>query len=814
MPFRSAIEQILRSGTVPAFPLPAPTHSWGLEHAVSRLVTALRGSEFGLDHAVLLRQCIRMLPTTPPLVVERVPESLMRLLDRVRVEHRVDGVVEALPFSPEWLDEQPRPEVDAPAEKPVWEDIPISGEPWLKARLGKAAWKSQAQREATWRALNAPPNSTQLIGLPTGAGKSLVYQACAAYEDGLTVLIVPTVALGLDQFQAVSCLPFAAASRPLFFSADAESDAVLQTVSDRECRLLITSPEACVAGRLRAVLGRFAEEGWLRRIVVDEAHIIESWGASFRIEFQLLGSLVRSWRAAAPRGVRVLLLSATFTPATPTTLRTLFCDDKTPWDEFVVQRLRPEIRYFAPSHFVEVDLQQRAVLEALYSLPRPLILYVTERKEAERWWGQLKAVGFVRLACFHGDTPRPRRAEIMGRWRSDELDVVVATSAFGMGVDKADVRAIVHACYPENIDRFYQEVGRGGRDGAPSVSLVIATRRDFVRGVGMGPVLLTDPEKINGRWRALWRSREAAGSELSFRVSLHSQPNHRLGERSYGENIRWNKRLLMMMERAALIKVDGLEWQRPGPDGDAVEFAIVRPLKSTIELDSSLSSLLEGPRALEFDGIQRARASLDKVLQRVSPPCRLLRAHYGSETRRACGSCSFCRSGAEVPSGATDLSYVADAVPTRPAVDVVEAPNLRSPSGRSSAALALRQVLRGGIACRIVVGVENEAQARELLGRADDGVGAIYRLDRATQEAASSVAADEVVVVLHFDSIDMNASVFNHRGARCAHWVFGGPVERTSGRWPFLHEAGARLYSGSDAVDRWLANAVRPRAAL
>ena len=363
-----------------------------------------------------------------------------------------------------------------------------------------------------WRALNSPPNSTLLVGLPTGSGKSLVYQCCAAFDQLMTVLVVPTVALGLDQLAAVRELPCVQALQPVLYTPGDDAEVVLEAVQSRRSRLLITSPEAIVSGRLSNLLRRHAEEGFLGRVVVDEAHLIESWGAEFRIEFQLLAAVLRTWRDVAPGGVRALLLSATFAPTTPAMLRELFAPAGGAWSQHIVQHLRWEIQYFAAAQWLSADDQVARVEEALRRLPRPAILYVTEVQEAERWGARLRQAGFERLRVFHGSTSTVDRRAIMAAWRADELDLVVGTSAFGMGVDKPDVKAIVHACFPEGIDRFYQEVGRGGRDGDRCVSLLAPTEKDERVARTLGPTLLSDPDKVNGRWRAMWGTRQAVVS--------------------------------------------------------------------------------------------------------------------------------------------------------------------------------------------------------------------------------------------------------------------------------------------------------------
>lgn len=798
------LESVLRNGRVASVEIPSNDKSWGLHHAAGRLARSLQNSEFGLDHAVLLRQCLRLLEPGQSVVVKHVSPDVEKHFDAVGLRQAINGTVEALPFAPTWQ-RGPAPEgIDVPARACVVDDDPMPGEAWLGAHLGKNSWRSQAQREATWEALTASPNSTLLVGLPTGAGKSLVYQVCAAFQPGLTVVVVPTVALGLDQIKALKAMPIAETHTPRLYTSDEHSPDVLEAVRTKQCRLLITSPEAIVAGRLGSVLATHVKDAWLSRLVVDEAHIVDSWGASFRVEFQLLGARLRQWREQAPQGIRALLLSATFGPGTTETLKTLFTSDGAPWSEYVIQRLRPEIHYFSPGRSLPQDAHEDAVIEVLMHLPRPAILYLTERKEADHWFGRLSQLGLKRLACFHGETSQADRNGILDAWREDRLDLIVATSAFGMGVDKPDVRAVLHACFPENIDRYYQEVGRGGRDGAASVAVALWTDADRSIGGSMGPTLLKDEVKIRGRWAAMWNQRQTTEKPEQFRVPLWASPNYMLHERTYEESITWNKRLLLMMERAGLLRIQAMDIE-PSEDGqDRREWAMLEMLRGTINLEAKLPALLHQTRTDELGALAAGRERLDDLLSNGREACRILRDHYGRSTYRTCGSCASCRHDPAIRAGTMPLVLRLQQPSTQPRVDIVHGPSTNSKKEEVDIVLALRRVMQERLVFRFVTGERFHEKVRRLLERACNLGNISYRLDLLTGDTSMSVRPDELVVCLHERAIHPQAGLLHTHGTVCAHWILGAPADDSSGSWPFLHQHESRLFSGQDALNDWI----------
>ncbi len=648
------MKESLRRGTPPDTALIKLPEEPSAAYAVGRFLLSWgQTGELGADQAVLLRQALRWLGVTSLFIGHApvlTPEFVCRL-NQAGVDFRHDGELFVRSFSASWLAETTH--CDAPPRKRA-PDESFAAEAYLQS-IGYKRWRSQAQKEAAWATATAPLGSTRVVVLPTGSGKSLCFQLLPRFSVGLTVVVVPTIALALDQ-QVNAARLFAKTPdvNPLSFASDDNPEATALAVKEKRTRLLFTSPEACVSGRLRPILDGFArtESGWLTNLVVDEAHLIETWGAQFRVEFQILAAARRTWRAASGGKLRTFLFSATMSKHCREVLHKLFSNDEIPV-EFVSQRVRPEIVYYS-YRFPDKVGRDDAAIQALWQLPRPAILYVTEKADAETLCSRLRERGFRRIATFHGDTRRNDRKTILRRWKSNEIDLMVATSAFGVGVDKGDVRAVVHACYPENLDRYYQEAGRGARDGWSSVSLLLSAPEDRNTAKKI-TVKLMRPKSIQARWESMFVMAEAREDHV-YALPMACRHTGLIGTRTYRENIRWNKRLLLQLERAGRLEFADLDYRRPpSPDDETEEWAVVR-IKSFQPNTLRLSSLIAEQRNEELRRFQAGLLQLDDFLAGTKCASRVLGKLYDMQ-QIGCPGCPFCRKQSRVPPACEPLDF-------------------------------------------------------------------------------------------------------------------------------------------------------------
>jgi len=618
--------------------LPRPATPVGPDYPVWRLARAWTG-EFGSDEAVLVRQAVRN--TGSYVFCPDVPATIATTLEAAGLQIDAAGRLLARPWLPPWLDQlhiDTANGIDAPVHLRVPNEA-VPAEAYVTQSFGYTHWKSQALKEACWKVHEAPAGSTVLVALPTGSGKSLCFHFLARFSTGLTLVIVPTVALALDQYRSAMALEGLRPLEPRYFAADDPDFApqqVAEAVRAGRSRLVFCSPEACVSGRLRGVVDQLTEEGRLNNVVIDEAHMVGTWGIYFRVDFQLLAALWKQWRIRSTPPFKTILLSATFTAACRTGLARLFPAEQ--WLEFVSQRLRPEPAYYS-KRFATGQDRDCAVQESVWRLPRPTILYTTRVNDAVLWRDRLHSEGFRRVECFTGDTPSRERRRLLTLWRQDEIDLMVATSAFGLGVDKPDIRAVLHACLPEDLDRFYQEVGRSGRDGFSSISLLATTPGDEAIAEGLGPRLLR-PETIQQRWEALWRTREAVDARsYVYRVNMRTKRDDLVGTRTYEENVRWNRRLLLQLYRARQIDLRDLSRDTSGDE--PVEWATVQ-LKFPPE-SPDIAALIGAVREEELQVLNAGLARMKCCTLSTERLCAVLAKMYGRGTVRVCGGCDGCR---------------------------------------------------------------------------------------------------------------------------------------------------------------------------
>ena len=340
----------------------------------------------------------------------------------------------------------------------------------------------------------------QLVVFPTGGGKSLCFQVPCVFLVGRTLVVTPLLSLLKDQVGRLRelGLPVAVLTGAM---STRERETLRRAVSTDKTRLIYATPEAAIADSNREYLRTLT----VSHLVVDEAHCLAEWGSSFRPAYlrlpQLIADLnvpiVSAYTATASHRVLALLREILFQGRT---VNTVASDPD-----------RPNIRYAV----VPVLSKQRGLFQALQSCPRPALVFARTRKRVEEYARFLKRrAGEVEVFFYHAGLSREERQTVEDWYVNSQTGVLFATSAYGMGIDKNNIRSVVHLDLPRSVEAYLQQTGRGGRDGQQAQAHLLYSADDIL--------FLSDLADDDNRYRYLTMLQYALGVDVCRRKFLLS----------------------------------------------------------------------------------------------------------------------------------------------------------------------------------------------------------------------------------------------------------------------------------------------------
>ena len=446
-----------------------------------------------------------------------------------------------------------------------------------------------------------------LAVLPTGAGKSAIYQVPALLLDGPTLVVSPLIALQRDQREGIEDTRAPEAVAVNSTQRSGEQKHAWKAIRQGEAEYVFLSPEQLAKDE---VVDALAELG-VSLFVVDEAHCVSAWGHDFRPDYLRLGPVIE--RLGHPR-----VIALTATAALPVRRDIVERLGLREHREVIASFDRPNL-HLAVQRFTDDSDKRHSVIRRVRTLTadpatRRGLVYVASRKDTEFYADELAQCG-VRAAAYHAGMKAADRERVHEEFLAGDLEVVVATSAFGMGIDKPDVRFVLHASVPESLDSYYQQIGRAGRDGQPAEI-----------------TLLYRPEDLSlQKFLTASKAPEDALGEVAQALEEHDEPV-RPGELKHEVNVSAAKRTraVNLLEQVGAVSTtsDGrLDYLDPDlPADQAVEQA-VDAAESYQRLIRSRIEMMRG--YAETTGCRR----------------QYLLGYFGEHLTHPCGNCDNCEAG-------------------------------------------------------------------------------------------------------------------------------------------------------------------------